>query len=129
MMTKRPLMRVRGVPARRPGRREIWQHYSDYSVADVRAVQAVFAFAQSAVRPPPDGEPWPELTPSDAKRFLDLVIEGLSDTYNNGAMAGFASGDFSGAVSFFIDGRRSVGQQLVKLSRLKVSLLEQREKQ
>lgn len=91
---------------RRASKREIW-HPAPYEIPDVRAIQHLFELAK---------------TDHLVARALDWIIGTCSQSYDNGAMGAFACGDPH--VVWFIDGRRSVGQQIVKLSKLKVSMLD-----
>lgn len=111
--------------AKDPTKREVW-HPADYDKPDVRAVQALTEYARLAV------EAWDEQTmgpapatpsPAEVKRFLDWVIHGAAQTYDNG----FVPNDPNGRIAAYIDGRQSVGQQIVKLSKLKPAIFERRE--
>ena len=66
------------------------------------------------------GTPPPAPSPFDVKRALDWIILRAAQTYDNG----FVADDPSGRIGAYIDGRQSVGQQIVKMMKLKVSLLE-----
>jgi len=102
-------------------KREVWQP-ALYEVGDVRAIQSLMRYAQLAeiawdpetMGPPPDAP-----TPFEVKRALDWIIHGAAQTYDNG----FCADDQNGRIAAFIDGRQSVGQQIVKLSKLKADLL------
>jgi hypothetical protein len=84
-------------PARK--RQQVW-YPASYDVADIRAVQAVAAGAA---------------TPEQQKRALDWIVIKAAATYDNG----FVADDPQGRIAAFVDGRRFVGQQLVKLMKLK----------
>jgi hypothetical protein len=108
--------------AKDPTKREVW-HPADYDQPDVRAVQSVTEYARLAV------EAWDETTmgpapatpsPPDVKRFLDWIIYGAAQTYDNG----FVADDPNGRIGAYIQGRQSVGQQIIKLMRLKPAIFE-----
>ena len=86
-------------------RKEIW-HPADYEDADIRAIQSWADYAAGVAEAP---------SPEQAKRALDWVINKASQTYENG----FVASDQNGRVNAFIDGRRSVGQQIIKMLKLK----------
>lgn len=107
--------------ANRPTKKELWHPVDSYDVQDIRAIQALALYAMGAERPWPPGEEPPVPTPHQVKLALDCIVYKLSQTYENGAMAAFSSGNPD--VAWFIDGRRSVGQALVKLMSLKASAM------
>ena len=94
---------------------ELW-HPPAYDDADARAVQALVLYAQQAVMPMQDGEEQPAPSPSECKRALDWIIHKAAATYENG----FVANDASGRIGAFMEGRRFVGQQIIKLSKLKI---------
>jgi hypothetical protein len=96
---------------------------ADYDVQDIRSVQAFVRFAASADRPPEEGVPPPEFSNYDAKRVL-AWLHTASMTYENPTLIALLLGDPSGDMPAFIDGKRSVGQQLNKLAVLKASAFE-----
>jgi hypothetical protein len=101
----------------RPRRREVWQP-AQYDVADIRAIQSLAQYARLAEDAWDEktmGSPPPAPSPFEVKRALDWIINAAAQTYDNG----FAPDDASGRIAAFIDGRQSVGQQIVKLMRLK----------
>ena len=103
-------------------RREPW-HPALYEKADIRAMQALADYARLAVEAwdvGTMGSPPPAPSPFEVKRALDWVINSAAQTYDNG----FVSDDPQGRIGAFIDGRQSVGQQIVKLMKLKPSVLE-----
>jgi hypothetical protein len=85
-------------------RAQVW-HPADYDLADIRAIQAVREGAA---------------TPEQQKRALDWIVVKAAATYDNG----FVADDANGRVAAFIDGRQSVGQQIVKLMKLKPEIFE-----
>lgn len=96
-------------------RREIW-HPADHEPDDIRAIQALARYALGAERPWPEGvEPPPPPSPHQVKRALDWIVHQAAQTYDNG----FRPDDPHGRLAAFIDGRRSVGQQIVKLMKLR----------
>lgn len=100
---------------------EVW-HPAAYEQADIRSIQTLALYAQGAVQPWPPGEEPPPPSPSDVKRALDWIINSAAQTFDGG----FVADDPNGRIAAFIDGRQSVGMQLVKLMKLKASLLEDR---
>lgn len=98
-------------------RREIW-HPAEHAPEDIRAIQSLALYAMGAERPWPAGEEPPPPSPSEVKRALDWIIHHAAQTYDNG----FRPDDPHGRLAAFIDGRRSVGQQIVKLMKLKPEL-------
>ena len=100
-------------------RREVWQP-APYEQADVRAVQSLAVYAQGAERPWDPGQEPPVPTPSEVKRALDWIINQAAQTYDNG----FVAKDPGGRIAAFIDGRQSVGQQIVKAMKLKAVVFE-----
>lgn len=100
-------------------KRELW-HPANYDQNVIRSVQALALYAQGAEIPWPEGEAPPVPTPLDVKRALDWIILEAAQTYDNG----FVAEDPSGRIGAFIDGRQSVGQQIVKLMKLKPAILD-----
>ena len=112
---KQSPMRLRPrVSAPRRGRKP-WQH-ADYEIADVRAIQSLAIFAQAAVMPYPPGEE-PQFTPAQAKQVLDC-LERMTGGYGETFVPGQPD------VSDYLQGRRSIWLQVVKLMKLKPALLE-----
>jgi hypothetical protein len=103
--------------------RKPWEDV-DYDVADVRAIQALFAYADAAVRPPPPGSE-PQLTHEEARRALHWIMNVCCMGTANGTKAALASGDHAGITGAFVDGRRAVGQEIAKLASLKPSIIEE----
>jgi hypothetical protein len=99
--------------------RAVW-HPAEWQPEDVRAVQALALYAMGAERPWPAGEEPPAPSPADVRRALDWIIHGAAQSYDNG----FVAEDPHGRIGAFIDGRQSVGQQLVKLMRLSPKVFE-----
>jgi hypothetical protein len=106
-------------PAAKPRKREIW-HPPSYTPADIRAIQALALFARAAEVPPEPGEEPVPPTAFDVKRALDWIINAAAATYDNG----FVAGDAGGRLAAFMDGRQFVGQQIVKLMKLKPAIFE-----
>ena len=105
-------------------KREVW-HPAEYVRADVRAVQSLVNYAQLAVvawneeemGPPPEPP-----SPFEVKRALDWIIEKACQTYDTN----FVPNDPNGRIAAFVEGRRSVGQQIVKLSKLKPEMVPEK---
>ncbi len=98
-------------------KREVW-HPADYDQADVRAIQALANYAQLAAVAWDEQEmgPAPEApSPSEVKRALDWIVNSAAQTYDTS----FVADDSNGRIGAFVEGRRSVGMQIVKLIRLK----------
>lgn len=85
-------------------RPQVW-HPADYEVADIRAIQALTAGTATA---------------DQQKRALDWIVTKAAATYDNG----FVADDPHGRVAAFVDGRQFVGQQIVKLMKLKPEIFE-----
>lgn len=97
-------MRLRAAP---PGPRKPWEPYA-FEPADASAVQAMARGEASA---------------DQQQRFLNLLINGLCATYD---LSFRPEGDRD---TVFAEGKRHVGLQLVKLSRISVTELVRREKE
>lgn len=97
-------------------KREIW-HPPDYDINDVRAIQALMLYAKEAETPSPPGEEAVAPSALDCKRALDWIIHHAAATYENG----FVANDDHGRIGAFMEGRRFVGQQVIKLAKLKIS--------
>jgi hypothetical protein len=101
--------------------RKIWQP-AHYSVREILAVQALARYAQSATTAPGEENETPAPSATACKLALDWIINAAAATYDNG----FVANDPSGRIAAFIDGRQSVGQQIVKLMKLKPELFEEK---
>lgn len=111
--------------ARRTQRKELWHPVDTYDEQDIHAIQALALYAQGAERPwPPGVEPPEPPTPQQVKRALDCIVYKLAQTYENSAQGAFAARDPH--VVWFIEGRRSVGQGLVKLMSLNAEKMKGR---
>lgn len=99
-------------------KREIWQP-ADYDVKDIRAIQALALYAQAV-----DDQEAKALVPapSDVKRALNWIIYKAAQTYE----LTFVPNDPSGRIAAFVDGRRSVGQQITKILTLKPERFEEK---
>jgi hypothetical protein len=91
-------------------KREIW-HPAEYDQEDVRAIQTLAQYADGS------GE---AVSPAQCRRALDWIILKAAATYDNG----FVAHDPGGHIGAFIDGRQSVGQQIVKLIKLTHKVFE-----
>jgi hypothetical protein len=96
---------------------DLWKP-AKYSLPEHRAIQTLAVYAQGAETPWEPGEEPPVPSPLDVKLALDCIIHKLAQTYDNG----FVPNDPDGRIAAFIDGRQSVGQQIVKLMKLKASI-------
>ena len=108
--------------ARRPKREGFL--IADYDPQDIRSIQALALYAMGAERPWPKGEEPPVPTPYDVKRALDWIIHKAAMTYENPTLIALMAGDESGNMATFIDGKRSVGQQITKLIALRPAIFE-----
>jgi hypothetical protein len=97
-------------------RKEIW-HPPAYSDDDIRAIQSIALFAMGATTPWKPGQEPPAPTPLDCKRALDWIINHACATYENA----FVANDPNGRIGAFMEGRRFSGQQIVKLTKLKIN--------
>ncbi len=101
---------------------EGWQPTVDnYEAADLRAIQALAAYAQLAVvawDPDTMGPPPNTPTPFDVKQALDWIIWKAAETYDEPFVPGQPD------VTNYRLGRRSVGLAIVKLMRLKQSIFD-----
>jgi hypothetical protein len=90
---------------------EIW-HPATYTDADIRAIQSLALYAKAA-----DDPKYKHLVPGpeEVRRALDWIIHKAAQTYE----LTFVPNDPSGRIAAFVDGRRSVGQQITKLLTLK----------
>ena len=95
--------------------RKIW-HTPEYDAADARAVQTLMTYAHEAEMPSEPGQAPPAPSPQDCKRVLDWIIHQASATYENG----FVPDDANGRIGAFMEGRRFVGQQIIKLGKIKI---------
>ena len=82
--------------------RQIW-HPADYDIKDIRAIQALA-----------DGNASDE----QQKRALDWIINKAAGTYEDPIIAD----DPHGRIGAFMNGRASVGRQIIKLMKLKADL-------
>jgi hypothetical protein len=97
--------------SKRRQKREIW-FPAEYDEKDIRALQSLALYAKAA-----DDPKYKHLVPGpeDVKRALDWIIHKAAQTYE----LTFVPNDPSGRIAAFVDGRRSVGQQITKLLTLK----------
>ncbi len=109
--------------SKRPTKRQVW-HPAEYDPQDIRAIQALALYAQEAVRPSQPGQEARVPTPLEVKRALDWIINDAAKTYDNGTAASLDANDPHGRIAAFVDGCRFVGQQIVKLMKIKPSVLE-----
>lgn len=103
-------------------KREVWDP-APYEQGDVRAIQALVEYARLAVEAwdvKTMGSPPPPPSEFEVKRALDWIINQACQTYDNG----FVGDDPNGRIGAFIDGRQSVGQQIVKLMKLSAKVFE-----
>jgi hypothetical protein len=103
-------------------KREVW-YPAPYNLAEHRAIQTLAIYAQGAERPWPPGEEPPPPSPMDVKRALDWIVYGAAQYLDNG----FVADDPNGRIAAYIDGRQSVAQQIVKLTKLKVDIHDKAE--
>jgi hypothetical protein len=98
----------------RAQRRKIW-HPAEYTVEDIRAIQSLALYAKAA-----DDPKYKHLVPGpeDVKRALDWIIlkAGQRDENPTAATLGEPDGERMAA---FVDGRKSVADQIIKLMKLK----------
>lgn len=95
---------------------EIW-HPAEYWREDVRAVQALVQYARLAKEAwTEDMGPMPSC-PSEFEvaRALDWIIHQACQTYDTS----FAADDENGRIGAYVEGRRSVGNQIIKLMKRK----------
>lgn len=102
--------------------RDLWKPVA-YDVDDLRAIQTLMSYARLAeiawnaeVMGPPPAVP----SPLDVKRAFDCIILKLSQTYENS----FVPDDPNGRIGAFVEGRRSVGQAIIKLAKIKAETIE-----
>lgn len=100
---------------------EVWRPAA-YDQPSVRAIQALANYAMGAEKPWPPGEEPPPPSPDEVKRALDWIIIHAAQTYDNG----FVPNDPGGRIAAFIDGRQSVGQQIVKAMKLSQVVFEEK---
>ena len=101
-------------------KKALWHPVDSYDEQDIRSIQTLARYAMGAERGWPEGQEPPVPSPYDVKRVLDCIVYKLCQTYENGAMGAFDAGNPN--IVWFIDGRRSVGQAIVKLMSLKPSV-------
>ena len=102
-------------------KREVW-HPAEYWREDVRAVQALVQYARLAKEVwdvEALGSPPPCPSEFEVARALDWIIHQASQTYDTS----FAADDANGRIGAFVEGRRSVGHQIIKLMQLKPELV------
>ncbi len=102
--------------------RKVW-HPASHEDADIRAMQSLALYAQLAEIVWDEktmGSPPPAPTPFDIKRALDWIINAAAQTYDNV----FVVDDPNGRIAAFIHGRQSVGQQIIKLMKLKPAIFD-----
>ena len=85
--------------------RVVWEPAS-WEPADLRAIQAISQGVASE---------------QEQKRGLNWIINNAASTYDNG----FVAADPHGRIAAYMDGRQSVGQQIVKLIKLKAELFKE----
>ena|SRR3990167_6217975 len=100
-----------------------WGPVDDYDIADIRAIQSLAVYAQTAEVPLEPGQVLQPPSPPDVKRALDWIIQKAAGTYDEPFEAGRPD------VVAYMLGRRSVGLAIVKLMRLKASLFDEKESQ
>ena len=105
-----------------PTKREVWMP-ALYEQSEVRAIQSLAEYARLAeiawdekIMGPAPSAP----SPSDVKRALDWIIYQAAQTYDNG----FTPKDKGGRIGAYVQGRQSVGQQIIKLMRLKPAIFD-----
>lgn len=89
--------------------------------ADVRAIQAIAAYARGAEVPFPPGEEPPPPSHSDCKRVLDWIINEACRYYDNG----FLMHDPNGRIGAWMDGRQYVAKQIVTAMQIKPEILKE----
>lgn len=101
---------MKDTPKRRQ-KREIW-FPAEYDEKDIRALQSLALYAKGA-----DDPKYRHLVPGpeDTRRALDWIIHKAAQTYESS----FTAADPNGRIGAYIEGRRSVGSQLIKLLSLK----------
>jgi hypothetical protein len=92
-------------------KREIW-FPAEYEVEDIRAIQSLALYAKAA-----DDPKYKHLVPGpeDVRRALNWIIYKAAATYENS----FVANDPGGRIAAYQEGRRVVGQQIIKLQNLK----------
>ncbi len=83
-------------------------HPAEYEIADVSAIQALMRGNANE---------------QQQKRAIDWIIRSAADTYE----LTFIDHDEGGRASAFAAGKAFVGQQIVKISKLDLALLKQRQ--
>lgn len=98
----------------RETKKEVW-HPVTYTDADIRAIQSLFLYAKAA-----EDQAYKHLVPGpqDVKRALDWIIY-TAGQYNENPTASTLGKMDGERMAAFVDGRKSVAQQIVKLSKLK----------
>ncbi len=87
--------------------RQIWHPSDDYDAKDIRAMQALAEGTANA---------------EQQKRALDWIIIKAAATYEDG----FLADDPHGRIHARMSGRASVGQQIIKLMKLKADLFREK---
>jgi hypothetical protein len=101
--------------------RKVW-HPAAYEKEDVQAIQTLAEYARLAVEAWDEkakGAPPPPPSPFQVKRALDWIVKSAAQTYDNS----FVDQDPNGRIGAFVEGRRSVGQQIVKLMTWRIEAL------
>lgn len=101
--------------------KKLW-HPPTWEKEDLRAIQSLALYAQEAVMPSEPGNAPPPPSAHDVKRALDFIIFKAAATYENS----FVEGDPNGRIGAFMEGRRFVGQQIIKLMKLKPGVADGR---
>jgi hypothetical protein len=97
-------------------------HPAEYKKEDVQAIQTLAAYARLAVEvwdEKAKGAPPPPPSPFQVKLALDWIVLKAAQTYDNS----FEANDPNGRIGAFLEGRRSVGQQIIKLMTWKIEAL------
>ena len=108
-------------------KREVWWP-ADYGRSDARAIQALAQYARLAEvawNPETMGPPPTVPSPFEVKKAMDWIIHAAAQTYDNGTAASLTSNDPNGRIAAFVDGRRSVGDQIIKLTKIKIDSIRE----
>jgi hypothetical protein len=110
-------MPAKRVAARRERIRQVWEP-ARYTKEVVRAIQSLALYAQSADYPPEHRPPPP--SENEVRTALDWIIHDVCKTYD----FGFNVNDINGRTNAFVDGKRSVGLQIITAMKLKPDLID-----